>query len=100
METQTTIPEKLIGEFVERLRAAAGEDLQSVILYGSAATGEFHPEFSNINLLCILREISFDTLQKLQPDVTWWVGRKHTAPLLLTREELERSADVFAIEFM
>jgi hypothetical protein len=100
MEAQTTIPEKLISEFVGRLRESAGENLQSVILYGSAATGEFHPEFSNINLLCVLREISFDILQKLQPDVAWWTGRKHTAPLLLTRKELERSADVFAIEFM
>jgi predicted nucleotidyltransferase len=33
------IPEKQIAEFVIRVRAAAGENLQSVILYGSAATG-------------------------------------------------------------
>jgi hypothetical protein len=100
METQTSIPEKLIGEFVERLQASAGENLQSVILYGSAAAGEFHPEFSNINLLCIVREISFAALDKLQPTVAWWTSRRHAAPLLLTREELVRSADVFAIEFM
>ncbi len=53
------VPEKQINEFVDRLRQAAGENLQSVILYGSAAGGEFHPEFSNVNLLCILRDTSF-----------------------------------------
>ncbi len=55
------VAEKQITEFVSRLRQAAGENLQSVILYGSAADGEFHPEFSNINLLCVLRESSFAT---------------------------------------
>jgi hypothetical protein len=30
-------PEKLINEFVERMRAAAGTNLLGVILYGSVA---------------------------------------------------------------
>ena len=34
--------EQLLSEFVEKLRAAAGENLTGVILYGSAAEGEFH----------------------------------------------------------
>jgi hypothetical protein len=100
MSTENTIPQKLIDEFVARLQQAAGKNLQSVILYGSAAGGEFHPEFSNINLLCVLREISLPAMQTLKPVFTWWNGKKHTSPLLLTREELERSADVFAIEWM
>jgi predicted nucleotidyltransferase len=92
------VAEKQINEFISRLRAAAGENLHSVILYGSAADGEFHPEFSNVNLLCILRESSFVTLTALAPAVDWWTHQKQHAPLLLTREELERSTDVFSIE--
>jgi hypothetical protein len=94
------VPEKQINEFVSRLRQAAGDNLQSAILYGSAAGGEFHPEFSNVNLLCILRETSFTALGALAPAVAWWSRHKHPAPLVLTREELERSADVFAIELL
>jgi hypothetical protein len=94
------IPEKQLTEFVNRLRQAAGENLQSVILYGSAAGGEFHSEFSNLNLLCIMREISFPLLASLAPAVEWWTRQKHAAPLVFTHEELERSADVFAIEFL
>ncbi len=97
---ENLIPEKDIAEFVGRLRAAAGENLQSVILYGSAAGGEFHPEFSNVNLLCIVRETSFATLGALRPAVEWWNRKKHSAPLILTQQELERSADVFSIEFL
>jgi predicted nucleotidyltransferase len=94
------VAEKQINEFISRLRTASGENLQSVILYGSAADGEFHPDFSNINLLCILRESSFAALTAMAPAVEWWTRQKHHAPLVLTREEVERSTDVFSIEFL
>jgi predicted nucleotidyltransferase len=94
------VAEKQINEFISRLRAASGENLQSVILYGSAADGEFHPDFSNVNLLCIFRETSFATLTAMAPAVEWWTRQKHHEPLVLTREELERSTDVFSIEFL
>jgi len=94
------VAEKQINEFISRLRAASGNNLQSVILYGSAADGEFHPQFSNLNLLCVLRESSFATLTALAPAVEWWTRRKQHAPLLLTAEELERSTDVFSIELL
>src|SRR5580700_3019743 len=94
------VPEKQIDEFVGRLRQAAGENLQSVVVYGSAATGEFHDDFSNVNLLCILRETSFTKLAALGPAVEWWSRKQRHAPLVLTREELERSTDVFSIELL
>ena len=92
------IPEKQINEFVSRARMAMGDGLESVILYGSAAAGDFNPDFSNVNLLCVLRDTSFRTLEKLAPTAAWWEGKKFPAPLVLTRQELERSADVFSIE--
>jgi hypothetical protein len=94
------VAEKQINEFISRLRTACGSNLQSVILYGSAADGEFHPEFSNVNLLCILRESSFANLTAMAPAVEWWTRQKQRAPLVLTRDELERSADVFSIELL
>ena len=92
--------EALLNEFVERLRTAAGENLVSMILYGSAAQGEFHPEYSDLNLLCFVRNTSFISLEKVSPVMDWWRGRKHHAPLVLTPDELKASADVFSIEFM
>lgn len=94
------VAEKQINEFITRLRTACGENLQSVILYGSAADGEFHPEFSNVNLLCVLRESSFATLTVMAATIEWWTRQKQHAPLVLTREELERSTDVFSIELL
>ena len=94
------VAEKQINEFIGLLRKACGENLQSVILYGSAADGEFHPEFSNVNLLCILRESSFATLTAMASAVEWWHHQKQHAPLVLTRDELEHSMDVFSIELL
>ena len=87
-------------KFVTRLREAAGANLQSVILFGSSVAGDFHPEFSNVNLFCVVRDASFPALQSLAPAVKWWDAQKQPPPLFMTRNEIERSADVFTIELM
>jgi hypothetical protein len=94
------VPEKQISEFVERLRETAGANLKSVILYGSAAAGDYVPDYSDVNLLCVLAETSFATIAALGPAVAWWGKQKHHPPLLMTTEELQRGADVFSIEFL
>ncbi|MBA3914958.1 MAG: nucleotidyltransferase domain-containing protein [Acidobacteriales bacterium] len=94
------VPDHLINEFIHRLREAAGDQLESVVLYGSAASGEFHADFSDVNLMCVLRETSYTVLTAIGPAVNWWTGKKHPAPLVFTREELVRSADVFSIELL
>jgi predicted nucleotidyltransferase len=92
--------EQLLGEFVQKLRAAAGENLTTVILYGSAAEGEFHPEYSDVNLLCVVRDTSFASLNTLAGVVEWWRKKKHHPPLVVTDKELKDTADVFSIEFI
>lgn len=94
------VPEKVIGEFVGRVRDAVGGNLKSAILYGSAAAGDYVPEHSDVNLLFVLGETSFAAIATLAPAVEWWAKQKHHAPLLMTAEELRRGADVFSIEFL
>ncbi len=94
------VPEKKITDFVSRLRTAAGDNLESVILFGSAVAGDFHPEFSNLNLFCVLRDSSFAALQAMAPAAKWWNEQKQPPPLVMTHDEIKRSTDVFAIEFL
>ena len=94
------VPEKLINEFVERMRAAAGTNLVAAILYGSAAAGDHIPDYSDVNLLCVLGETSFARIEALAPAMEWWGKQKHRLPLLLSADEMRRSADVFSIEFL
>src|SRR5580692_7353815 len=87
-------------KFVTRLREAAGANLESVILFGSGVAGDFHPEFSNVNLFCVIRDSSFAALQSLAPAVKWWDAQKQPPPLFMTRDEIARSTDVFTIELL
>jgi predicted nucleotidyltransferase len=94
------VHEDVLNEFVAQLRASSGDNLTSVILYGSAAEGEFHPEYSDLNLLCVVRDTSFASLSRAREAVEWWRKKKHHPPIVLTRQELKDTADVFSIEFL
>jgi hypothetical protein len=94
------IPSHTIDEFVKRARAADEPNIESVTLFGSAVAGDFHAGFSNLNLLCVLRDPSLGALRRLTPVAKWWDRQKQPPPLCMTRQELERSADVFAIELL
>lgn len=91
---------QLLDQLVEKLRKAHGNDLVSVILYGSAANPAEHDEaFSDINVLCVLREVTPRQLAQSQPVFTWWRTYEKPVPLLLSEHEVSTSTDCFAIEF-
>jgi hypothetical protein len=92
--------EQDLTELVTRLKDAAGGNLVSVILYGSAATIEFHKGHSDLNILCIMRNLGRQDLSKLHAAAAWWAKKGHPAPILLTLNELHHSADIFAIELV
>lgn len=90
-----------LDPFVTRIKFAAGPNLMSVIVYGSAATGDVPDKYSDINLLCVLRSASTDQLRKVAPVVSWWGSSfRDKPPLFVTLDELRNSADVFAIEML
>ncbi len=89
-----------LDEFVEKLKAAAPANLKSVILYGSAATEEFHTGHSDLNLLCLVESANTAQIEALHNAMQWWIKQGQRPPLVFTLEELKRSADVFAIELL
>src|ERR1700752_1919248 len=90
-----------LKNLVERLHEAARDNLQSVILYGSAARGDFHEAHSDLNVLCVLRSLRAPDLTRVSPVAKWWTTAQHQpAPLFFAAEELQQSADVFAIELL
>lgn len=91
--------DNLLNQLVERLKKAHGERLVSVVLYGSAATGEHHAKFSDFNILCVLSEITTRELGASEEIFRWWREQGSPSPLLLTEPELGASTDCFAIEF-
>ena len=85
--------------FIDDLRTTHGTNLASVILYGSAATGDFVPQQSDYNLLIALHKITPKELRNAHACLREWSRLGHSVPVYFTVDELETAADVFPIEF-
>jgi hypothetical protein len=89
-----------LKELVSKLEHAFSGRLVSVILYGSAASGEHVADkLADLNVLCVLKEITPRELSEGEPVLKWWREKGHPSPLLMSEEEVHNSADCFAIEF-
>jgi predicted nucleotidyltransferase len=91
--------ERRLADLVARLKDGFGEGLVSVILYGSAAVGDWHEHSSDINVLCVLSRVSPKELAQSEPIFRWWREQRNPPPLLLTEEEVRTSTDCFPMEF-
>jgi hypothetical protein len=89
-----------LDELVQKLKVAAADNLKAVILYGSAATEEFHSKHSDLNILCLVGLADAAHLEALHGPVEWWIRRGQRPPLVFTLDELRTSADIFTIELL
>jgi hypothetical protein len=99
-QEEVSLSDEAVAEFVKRLVEAAGPNLLSAILYGSATTGEFHAKHSDVNLLCLFERVDAETLARINPVTRRWARKGHRSPLVFATAELARAADVFAIELV
>ena len=94
-------PEGKLKELVIRLQQACGDNLISIVLYGSAAREDFHEEFSDVNTLVVLQHLKASSFPPIAEVLRWWSHEeKQRPPMIMTVEELQESADVFAIELL
>ena len=91
--------DSLLNQLVDRLKKAYGEVLVSVVLYGSAAADDHQPRFSDLNILCVLNQITRRELAASEEVFGWWRERGNPSPLLLTEPEIAASTDCFPMEF-
>jgi hypothetical protein len=86
--------------FVDDLRAALPERLRAVVLFGSAAVGDFVDDASDYDVLVVVDALAAGDLRALSPAFTHWTKRGNRLPLLMTSDELRASADAFPIEWL
>jgi predicted nucleotidyltransferase len=94
-----TIVQEALNGLITDLRAAHGDNLASVVLYGSAAAGDHIELQSDYNLLISLNRITPEDLRQAQAPMREWQRLGHPLPVYFTVEELSDAADVFPIEF-
>src|SRR5437016_4080058 len=96
----TKTDSKALDTVVEDLRAAHGDNLASIVLYGSVAAGDHVAEHSDHNLLIALKRITSEDLRLSQNAMRDWLKTGQPPPVYFTVEELKRAPDVFPIEFL
>ena len=93
------VAQEAFNHLIGDLRATHGDNLASVVLYGSAASGDFVQIESDYNLLIALERITPEDLRLAQAPMREWQRLGHPLPVYFTTEELSDAADVFPIEF-
>lgn len=91
--------EHQFSAFIDDLRSTHGRNLASVVLYGSAAAGDFVPQQSDYNILIALHKITPKDLRTAHASIREWSRMGHPVPVYFTVSELQNAADVFPIEF-
>ena len=91
--------ERLLADFVNRTKDIYRDELASVILYGSAASGEYSAKHSNVNIALILRDTSLASLSRIAPLLNKYKFRSLNA-VFFTEAYIKNSTDVFPIEFL
>lgn len=88
-----------LDELVAQLDKAFGNDLESVVLYGSAAVGEQIPKRSDYNVLVLVRRLGVEQLRAAAAVARAWGETGNPPPLTLTVDEWRSSADIFPMEY-
>jgi hypothetical protein len=89
-----------VNEVVDEYKREFGEDLEAMMLYGSAVSGDYRPGKSDINFMIVLSDRGIQDLERALPVVDRWRKRNVATPLFLTREYVKSSLDVFPIEYL
>ena len=87
-------------ELAHELERIYGTDLKAVVLYGSAVGSDYSKRFSDFNVFCVLTEVTPALLAKSNRLVRKWVKKGNPAPYFFYPEYIERSLDVFPMEFL
>jgi hypothetical protein len=61
--------------------------------------GDHHGRFSDINVFCVLRQLTPRELGDGESVFRWWREKGNPSPLLMSQDEVARSTDCFPIEF-
>jgi hypothetical protein len=91
-------PKKTAARLAQELRTTFGEDLRSVVLYGSVARGEVVPGVSDVNVLVLLEDVGSSQLAAAANLVLDWIRKGNTPPRIYAMDEWNGMRDTFAIE--
>lgn len=91
---------KIVEPYCDKMVTLHGDNLRSIVVYGSAVGQDFVLKRSNINLLIVFQRVDPPDLEKSLKLIQHGRKRRIIAPLFLTKRHIETSVDTFPIEFL
>jgi predicted nucleotidyltransferase len=88
----------VLEEFLQAARESFGQDLLSVVLYGSAAEGKLRAT-SDVNLVLVLSSFEPSRVDSLRAPLRVAHAAIQLSPMFLLREEIPAAARYFASKF-
>jgi protein containing nucleotidyltransferase domain len=88
---------KNLDKFIEELKNNLGDNLVSVIAFGSKANVE--DAKNNLNLMIVTNLLTAENLYTSVKPVQKWVKAKNPIPVIMNKDEWYSSFDVYAIEY-
>ena len=89
-----------VKAFAEKLITELGDNLQSITVVGSSLTEDFKPGQSDINTVVVLGRGALASIKPIASLAKPMSRKKISPPLLMTSSYIERSRDVFGVEFL
>lgn len=89
-----------LARLIEGLQAKLGHRIKSLTVVGSALTDDFREGISDINTVVMLDEHDMEALKTVASLTKSMRRSRLSAPLLMTPSYIERSRDVFGVEFL
>jgi predicted nucleotidyltransferase len=90
--------EQSLELFVEAAKGAFGDDLKSVVLFGSAASGALRAT-SDVNLLLVLRQFAQDGADRLREPMRLAHATVQLNAMFLLEDEVGDAVEAFAVKF-
>lgn len=88
------------NQFMKQIEGLFGNDLISVIRYGSSVTGDYTPGSSDINFLVVLTDEGIARIADVRPYLKKWRRKRVSLPLFLSEAYIRASLDSFPVEFL
>jgi len=92
--------QKLIRRFSEQNQAVFGNELVSLIAYGSAMTADYRPKTSDHNFLVVLTPEGIAGIKKVQRAAGGWMRDRILFPMFMTKDFIASSLDSYPVEFL
>jgi hypothetical protein len=87
-------------EWLAPVRTALGAEFLAAYLHGSVLTQGFDQRRSRVNVLIVSRSLNLDILDAVRQVLPEDRKPPHVSPLFLTQRQIEKSLDVFPIEWI